>query len=111
MADNENVAGDEGGGKLHPKKLEGQLGFEGDLRKTHTHTVEWWQFLAFVFGAVVTLFFAVMDSIVSSLNSKPWWLSLVKVAVFFGTAYLILRNKRVRNKIIGLLPVIKQDRY
>ena len=72
-----------------------------------TRAAETWQFFAFVFAALATLAFALLDEMPDRLAVGR---IAAKLVAFGGLAYLLLFNIRVRNWLAGLLPRFKEER-
>jgi membrane associated rhomboid family serine protease len=78
------------------------------LSATVTRGAESWQFLAFVFAALVALAFALIDDIAA----RNWWRLGVKLAAFAVVGYLTLFDPKVRNWLVGFLSArIKVERH
>ena len=87
----------------------GTLEITGNEAKlTVTRVAETWQFFAFVFAALVTLAFTLLDEIPDGLGRG--WRIAGKVVAFFGLAYLTLRNVTVRGWLARFLVRFKEDR-
>jgi hypothetical protein len=71
---------------------------------TVTVGAEAWQFFAFMFAAVVSLAFALVDALPSRFTAQN---VVLKVVAFAGLGYLTLFNWRVKYLLLRLLPVIK----
>lgn len=86
----------------------GPLGIEGGRPELIvTRVAETWQFFAFVFAALITLALTLLDEI--PIRPLPWRI-VAKLAVFFGLAYLVLWNVRVRGWLAAFLVRFKQER-
>jgi hypothetical protein len=78
-------------------------------------SAESWQFFAFVFAALVTLAFGVLDSLAPRMiewfpaHRAPWWSFGAKVVVFVLLGYLTLWCWPVKNFLRRVLPGIKTD--
>ncbi len=69
---------------------------------------ETWQFFAFVFAALATLALTLLDEIPDRLFR---WRIASKLVAFFGLAYVTLVNVRVRNWLVRLLGMFKEERH
>ena len=67
---------------------------------------ESWQFFAFVFAALVTLFFGLIDEV-----ETPSLRILLKVISFVIVGYLTLINVGCRNWLVGLLGQFKKEQH
>ena len=76
------------------------------LTATVTRGAESWQFFAFVFAAIVTLAFALLDEIPLPPGYSR---SLAKVGAFLACVEVTLINRRCRNKLVGLLIRFKTE--
>jgi len=74
---------------------------------TVTRGAESWAFFAFVFAAVVTLAFALIEDLPTAVGKG--WRALLKVAVFVIVGYFTLLNPWVRNALVGLLNAFKTE--
>lgn len=72
-----------------------------------TRVAETWQFLAFVFAAVVTFALTLLDEIPDRLWS---WRIAAKIVVFLGLAYVTLVNVKFRGWLSTLLVRFKEER-
>jgi|SRR5215813_624840 len=80
---------------------------EAPLRLTVTRAAETWQFFAFVFAALTTFVLTLLDEI----PDRAWlWRISAKSVAFFGLAYLMLVNIRVRCWLAGVLVRFKEER-
>ena len=70
-------------------------------------TAEMWQFFAFVFAAVLTLVFALIDDGMDQGRYR----AIVKVAAFVIFGYALLVNRSVRRALVWLLEWWKTERY
>ena len=72
-----------------------------------TRVAETWQFFAFVFAGLAPFVLTLLDEIPHRL----WlWRIAAKLVAFFGLAYLMLVNVRVRGRLSTLLARFKQER-
>jgi hypothetical protein len=69
-----------------------------------TRGAESWQFFAFIFAALVTLAFAVVDELVVA----GWFRLGMKAAAFLGLAEVTLINGRCRNFLVNVLIRFKE---
>lgn len=83
------------------------LQLTGSATVTATRGAETWQFFAFVFAAVVTLALTLLGEIPD--HHRLWRIS-TKVVAFFGLAYLVLVNVKVREWLARLLLSFKEER-
>ncbi len=68
---------------------------------------ESWQFFAFIFAALLTLFFGLIDE----LPNAGCWHFILKILAFVVTGYFTLLNARCRNCLVGILHRIKKERH
>jgi hypothetical protein len=88
------------GGKLHASG-----GLVGPIRVGRE--AESWQFLAFIFGAVVLALFTLIDDFVTN----TWCKLGLQVVSFVGAFYFTMLNSKVVNWLIGVLNnVIKKPK-
>jgi hypothetical protein len=73
---------------------------------TVTRGAESWQFFAFVFAAVLTFLFGMIDLIEGWTN----WKIALKPLAFCITGYATLVNPQCRNRLVGLLNRFKVER-
>ncbi len=71
-----------------------------------TRGAESWQFFAFVFAALITVGFALMDDI----SEHRWLRLLVRVTVGSVITYFTLFSHRGRNTLIGVLNLWKVEK-
>ena len=75
-------------------------------------SAEHWQFFAFVFAALITLIFAVVDVVVGQPWFRPVWLLPIKLLFFVVLGYLTLRCRPVQRWLLRvLLTAIKEERH
>jgi len=68
---------------------------------------EVWQFSAFLFAAVLTLSYALMDDLWAPREWK--WKVGVRVGLFVIFGYSLIFNRRVRAHLVGLQNRIKRE--
>ena len=67
---------------------------------------ESWQFFAFIFSALLTLFFGVIDA-VQGVGFRV----LLKILAFVSIGYFTLINTSCRNWLVGILNRLKQEQH
>lgn len=67
---------------------------------------ESWQFFAFIFAALLTLFFGVIDE-VQGVGFRV----LLKILAFVSIGYFTLINTSCRNRLVGILNRLKQEQH
>ena len=68
---------------------------------------ESWQFFAFIFAALLTLLFGLIDEVPGAAG----WRILLKILAFVVTGYFTLLNARCRNFLVGILHRFKKERH
>jgi len=76
------------------------------LGRSLTRGAESWQFFAFVFAALITVGFAIIDDIAE----RRWVRLLVRASVCAVITYLTLFSARGRNTLIGALNLWKVEK-
>ncbi len=67
---------------------------------------ESWQFFAFIFAALLTLFFGVIDE-VQGVGFRV----ILKILAFVSIGYFTLINTSCRNRLVGILNRLKQEQH
>lgn len=79
---------------------------EEPIGRMVTRSAESWQFLAFVFGALLVLVYGLVDEL-----SNKWLRIALKVGSFFVVGYFTLVNVWFRNILIGLLNMFTRETH
>ena len=86
--------------------MKAAIGLEADVIRGP----ESWQFFAFVFAAVLTLALSVLDEFQRFHSQGVWLRIVIKTLLFIVCFYIFMRNGFVRNKLIGLLIWLKNEK-
>jgi hypothetical protein len=87
-------------------KGEATVSLHGEASLTVTRGAESWQFFAFVFAAVLTFLFGMIDLI----EGWPDWKIALKPLASLIIGYATLVNPQSRNRLVGLLNRFKVKR-
>ncbi len=78
------------------------------MQLTVVRTAESWQFFAFVFAALLTLAYGVMEDLLDGATWR-WWRLGLRVGLFIVFGYVLMLNVWARERLVRLMDWMKRE--
>ena len=75
-----------------------------------TRGAESWQFFAFIFAALLTLAYGLIDDLLEGPPLRRWLRIALRIGSFVILGYLLVLNEWVRERLVRFLGWIKRER-
>jgi hypothetical protein len=76
---------------------------------THIRGAESWQFFAFIFAALLTLAYSLIDIFLEGPPPRRWLRAALKIASFVILGYVFVLNEWVRERLVRFMNWIKRE--